>query len=128
MDFPADRNSKVKSADALSALAIGIIHRDLLSRACWTSQRKNEGCAHTIFESKTSTSQEEGECAIQNGNLLAICAPNEIRTRVPGLKSPCPGPLDDGGEKMTKGKFQNAKWRNLESITLAYHLCWFSKH
>jgi hypothetical protein len=34
----------------------------------------------------------------------ALCAPSEIRTRVPSLKSSCPRPLDDGGGN-------NADWR-----------------
>ena len=37
----------------------------------------------------------------------AIRTPNEIRTRVPSLKSSCPRPLDDGGNTMQKK--QNSK-------------------
>ena len=38
-------------------------------------------------------------CWQANCSGCKSCAPNEIRTRVTGLKSPCPRPLDDGGAR-----------------------------
>ncbi len=38
--------------------------------------------------------------------FIAMCAPNEIRTRVPGLKSPCPRPLDDRGGELQIANFR----------------------
>lgn len=38
-----------------------------------------------------------------------MCAPNEIRTRVPGLKSPCPRPLDDRGKTIANFQLSISK-------------------
>jgi hypothetical protein len=55
--------------------------------------------------SKVASGDLNEECGELSGktvgkqkNTRRNCAPNEIRTRVTGLKSPCPRPLDDGGE------------------------------
>ena len=49
--------------------------------------------------------------------MLKPSAPNEIRTRVPGLKSPCPRPLDDRG-----GRFDDILIVDLRFISVIFNL------